>query len=113
MCESVRAEAVMKCYDAVTKWVVTASCRVGGAVSSRCEHKSSRVLVLVRRLGKELNHGVGDDRITFLTDKAMQHSHSSDDTCFSIGVIDEVKVEELLKEEEEINDNFEELTLEE
>ncbi|GJZ69698.1 reverse transcriptase domain-containing protein [Tanacetum coccineum] len=28
-----RADAIMKCYDAVIKWVVTASCRVGDAVS--------------------------------------------------------------------------------
>ncbi|GJS62879.1 hypothetical protein Tco_0677443 [Tanacetum coccineum] len=35
----------MECCDAVTKWVVTASCRVGDAVSRLCEHKSSRVLV--------------------------------------------------------------------
>ncbi|GJV69084.1 hypothetical protein Tco_1484593 [Tanacetum coccineum] len=40
----------MKCFDAVTKWFVKASCRVGDAVSSRCEHKSSRVLVLLRSL---------------------------------------------------------------
>ncbi|GKB33289.1 hypothetical protein Tco_0872690, partial [Tanacetum coccineum] len=31
--ESVRANAVMKCCDVVTKWVVTASCRIGDAVS--------------------------------------------------------------------------------
>ncbi|GKB73303.1 hypothetical protein Tco_0934715 [Tanacetum coccineum] len=49
-CESVRADAVMKCCDDVTKWVVTESCRVGGAVSNRCEHKSLRILVLVRRV---------------------------------------------------------------
>ncbi|GJS77179.1 integrase, catalytic region, zinc finger, CCHC-type containing protein [Tanacetum coccineum] len=43
-CESVRADAVMKGCDAVTKWVVTVSCRTGDAVSRLCEHKSSRVL---------------------------------------------------------------------
>ncbi|GJU77940.1 hypothetical protein Tco_1275010 [Tanacetum coccineum] len=51
----------------------------------------------------------------------MQHSHSTDDTCFYMDVIDEVTKEELdallnnsepfMKEE--INDNFEELPLEE
>ncbi|GKA86127.1 hypothetical protein Tco_0807838 [Tanacetum coccineum] len=45
-----RADAVMKCCDAVTKWVVTASCRVGDAVSRLYEYKSSRVLALVRRI---------------------------------------------------------------
>ncbi|GJX39862.1 hypothetical protein Tco_0253165 [Tanacetum coccineum] len=38
---------------------------------------------------------VGDDRITFLIDKAMRHSHSNDDTCFRMDVIDEVTGEEL------------------
>ncbi|GJV01478.1 60S acidic ribosomal protein P0 [Tanacetum coccineum] len=37
----------------------------------------------------------GDDRIIFLIDKAMQHSHSNDDTCFRMDVIDEVTEEEL------------------
>ncbi|GKC22951.1 reverse transcriptase domain-containing protein [Tanacetum coccineum] len=44
---------------------------------------------------KELNHGVGDDRITFLIDKAMRHSHSNDDTCFRVDVIDEITDEEM------------------
>ncbi|GJT25168.1 hypothetical protein Tco_0895105 [Tanacetum coccineum] len=44
---------------------------------------------------KELNLGVGGDRITFLIDEAMQHSHSNDDTCFRMDVIDEVTEEEL------------------
>ncbi|GKC54435.1 reverse transcriptase domain-containing protein [Tanacetum coccineum] len=44
---------------------------------------------------KELNLGVGDDRITFLIDKAMRRSHSNDDTCFRVDVIDEVTEEEL------------------
>ncbi|GKC02268.1 retrovirus-related pol polyprotein from transposon TNT 1-94 [Tanacetum coccineum] len=35
-CESVRADAIMKCCDAVTKWVVMASCRVGDVVSKLC-----------------------------------------------------------------------------
>ncbi|GJV11299.1 reverse transcriptase domain-containing protein [Tanacetum coccineum] len=38
---------------------------------------------------------VGDDRITFLIDKAMRHSHSNDDTCFRTDVIDEVTEEEI------------------
>ncbi|GJV68904.1 reverse transcriptase domain-containing protein [Tanacetum coccineum] len=46
--------------------------------------------VIIKVKNKELNLGVGDDRITFLIDKTMQHSHSNDDTCFRIHVIDEV-----------------------
>ncbi|GKB03013.1 hypothetical protein Tco_0831102 [Tanacetum coccineum] len=39
--------------------------------------------------------GVGDDRISFLIDKAMQHSHFNDETCFNIDVFDEIMEEEL------------------
>ncbi|GJT52841.1 hypothetical protein Tco_0978998 [Tanacetum coccineum] len=55
----------------------------------------------IRVKNKELNLGVGDDRVTFLIDKAMQHSHSNDDTCFR------------MDQEEEVEDNFKELPLEE
>ncbi|GJS68102.1 reverse transcriptase domain-containing protein [Tanacetum coccineum] len=51
---------------------------------------------VIRVKNKELNLGVGDDRITFLIDKAMQHSYSNDDTCFRMDVIDEVTEEELV-----------------
>ncbi|GJT29249.1 reverse transcriptase domain-containing protein [Tanacetum coccineum] len=84
------------------------------------------VNAIIRVKSKELNLGVGDDGINFLIDKAMQHSHFSDDTCFCIDVIDEVTEEELdallndseplmkiLEQEEEIDDTFEELPLEE
>ncbi|GKE01631.1 reverse transcriptase domain-containing protein, partial [Tanacetum coccineum] len=50
---------------------------------------------IIRVKGKKLNLGVGDDRITFLIEKAMQHSHSSNDTCFRMDVVDEVMEEEL------------------
>ncbi|GJV25281.1 reverse transcriptase domain-containing protein [Tanacetum coccineum] len=50
---------------------------------------------IIRVKNKELKLGVGDDRITFLIDKAMQHSHSNDDTCFRMDVIDEVTEKEL------------------
>nr|GEV19250.1 reverse transcriptase domain-containing protein [Tanacetum cinerariifolium] len=50
---------------------------------------------IIRVKSKELNLGVEDDRITFLIDKVMQHSHSNDDTCFCMDVIDEVTKEEL------------------
>ncbi|GKC59446.1 hypothetical protein Tco_1087044 [Tanacetum coccineum] len=76
---------------------------------------------IIRVKSKEQNLGVGDDRITFLIDKAMQHSYSNDDTCYCIDVINEVTEEELdallndsepfLKEE--VDDNFEELPLNE
>ncbi|GJW76749.1 reverse transcriptase domain-containing protein [Tanacetum coccineum] len=62
---------------------------------------AENTLVKVRKFvfpvvkSKELNLGVGDDRVTFLIDKVMQHSHSNDDTCFRIDVIDEVAEEEL------------------
>ncbi|GKE43643.1 reverse transcriptase domain-containing protein, partial [Tanacetum coccineum] len=49
---------------------------------------------IIRVKNKELNLGVGGDRITFLIDKAMQHSYSNDDTCFRMDVIDEVTGEE-------------------
>ncbi|GKB72312.1 reverse transcriptase domain-containing protein [Tanacetum coccineum] len=52
-------------------------------------------LVINKMKNKELNLGVGDDRITFLIDKAMLHSHSNDDTCFRVDVMDEVTEEEL------------------
>ncbi|GKD58020.1 reverse transcriptase domain-containing protein, partial [Tanacetum coccineum] len=50
---------------------------------------------IIRLKSKELNLGVGDDRITSLIDKTMQHSHFNDDTCFRMDVIDEVTEEEL------------------
>ncbi|GJZ12312.1 reverse transcriptase domain-containing protein [Tanacetum coccineum] len=39
---------------------------------------------------KQLNLGGGTEHVTFLTDSAMKHSYSNDDTCFSIDVIDEI-----------------------
>ncbi|GJS89620.1 hypothetical protein Tco_0772256 [Tanacetum coccineum] len=105
---------------------------------------------IIRVKNIELNLGVGDDRITLLIDKSMQHSHSKDDTCFCMDVIDEVTkeelyallddsepflntpekinktsldkefeefiavdVEEIPEQEEEVEDNFKELPLEE
>nr|GEV59774.1 DNA-directed DNA polymerase [Tanacetum cinerariifolium] len=44
---------------------------------------------------KELNLVTREDRATFLIDKAMQHSHLNDDTCFRMDVIDEVTKDEL------------------
>ncbi|GJR07309.1 reverse transcriptase domain-containing protein [Tanacetum coccineum] len=50
---------------------------------------------IIRVKNKKLNLRVGDDRITLLIDKAMQHSYSNDDTCFCMDIIDEVTEEEL------------------
>ncbi|GKC91836.1 hypothetical protein Tco_1152485 [Tanacetum coccineum] len=50
---------------------------------------------IIQVKNKELDLGVGDDRITFLIDKAMRNSHSNDDTCFRMDVIEEVIEEEL------------------
>ncbi|GJV51832.1 reverse transcriptase domain-containing protein [Tanacetum coccineum] len=43
---------------------------------------------------KQLNLEVGTERMIFLTDYAMKHSYSNDDTCFSIDVIDEILKED-------------------
>ncbi|GJX56848.1 reverse transcriptase domain-containing protein [Tanacetum coccineum] len=39
---------------------------------------------------KQLNLGVGTERMTFSIDSTMKHSYSNDDTYFSIDVIDEI-----------------------
>ncbi|GJS17174.1 reverse transcriptase domain-containing protein [Tanacetum coccineum] len=39
---------------------------------------------------KQLNLGVGTERIIFHIDSVMKHSYSNDDTCFSIDVINEI-----------------------
>ncbi|GJU25871.1 hypothetical protein Tco_1164492 [Tanacetum coccineum] len=44
---------------------------------------------------KELNLEVGNERINFMINKAMQHSYSNDDMCFNIDVIDKATEEEL------------------
>ncbi|GJT13508.1 reverse transcriptase domain-containing protein [Tanacetum coccineum] len=59
------------------------------------DHFCTMLMLSSESKHKELNLGVGDDRITFLIDKAMRHSHSNDDTCFCMDVINEVMEEEL------------------
>ncbi|GJX79526.1 reverse transcriptase domain-containing protein [Tanacetum coccineum] len=44
---------------------------------------------VIRVKQKQLNLGVGTERMIFNIDSAMKHSYSNDDTCFSIDVIDE------------------------
>ncbi|GKB44935.1 reverse transcriptase domain-containing protein [Tanacetum coccineum] len=51
---------------------------------------------IIRVKNKELNLGIREDRATFHIDKAMQHSHVNDDTCFCIDVIDEITEDELV-----------------
>ncbi|GJS92872.1 reverse transcriptase domain-containing protein [Tanacetum coccineum] len=49
---------------------------------------------VIRVKQKQLNLGVGTERMTFHIDSAMKHSYSNDDTCFSIDVIDEILEED-------------------
>ncbi|GKA05469.1 reverse transcriptase domain-containing protein, partial [Tanacetum coccineum] len=45
---------------------------------------------VIRVKQKQLNLGVGTERMIFNIDYVMKHSYSNDDTCFSIDVIDEI-----------------------
>nr|GEZ18663.1 reverse transcriptase domain-containing protein [Tanacetum cinerariifolium] len=49
---------------------------------------------VIRVKQKQLNLGVGTERMIFHIDSAMKHSYSNDDTCFSIDVIDEILEED-------------------
>ncbi|GJR42499.1 reverse transcriptase domain-containing protein [Tanacetum coccineum] len=49
---------------------------------------------VIRVKQKQLNLGVGMERMTFSIDSVMKHSYSNDDTCFSIDVIDEILEED-------------------
>ncbi|GJX10444.1 hypothetical protein Tco_0200303 [Tanacetum coccineum] len=51
--------------------------------------------IIIRVKNKELNLRLREDRATFYIDKAMQHSHMNDDTCFRMDVIDEITEDEL------------------
>ncbi|GJT27458.1 reverse transcriptase domain-containing protein [Tanacetum coccineum] len=65
---------------------------------------------------KQLNLGVGTERMIFHIDSAMKHSYSNDDTCFSIDVIDEILKEDfdaLLDEGSKILHSIEGTILEE
>ncbi|GKE51164.1 reverse transcriptase domain-containing protein [Tanacetum coccineum] len=52
---------------------------------------------IIRVKQKQLNLGVGTERMIFNIDSAMKHSYSNDDTCFSIDVID--VIDEILEED--------------
>ncbi|GKC25905.1 reverse transcriptase domain-containing protein [Tanacetum coccineum] len=45
---------------------------------------------VIRVKQKQLNLGVGTERMIFNIEHTMKHSYSNDDTCFSIDVIDEI-----------------------
>ncbi|GJW56597.1 reverse transcriptase domain-containing protein [Tanacetum coccineum] len=47
-------------------------------------------VAVIRVKQKQLNLGVGTERMIFNIDSVMKHSYSNDDTCFSIDVIDEI-----------------------
>ncbi|GKF43924.1 hypothetical protein Tco_0130476, partial [Tanacetum coccineum] len=52
------------------------------------------VKVVIRVKQKQLNLGVGTERMIFNIDSAMKHSYLNDDTCFSIDVIGEILKED-------------------
>ncbi|GKB05297.1 reverse transcriptase domain-containing protein [Tanacetum coccineum] len=71
---------------------------------------------VVRVKQKQLNLGVGTERMIFNIDSAMKHSYSNDDTCFSIDVINEILEEDfdaLLDEGSKILHSIEGTLLEE
>ncbi|GJW46029.1 reverse transcriptase domain-containing protein [Tanacetum coccineum] len=50
---------------------------------------------VIRVKQKQLNLGVGTERMIFNIDSVMKHSYSNDDTYFSIDVIDVILEEDL------------------
>ncbi|GKB97278.1 reverse transcriptase domain-containing protein, partial [Tanacetum coccineum] len=71
---------------------------------------------VIRVKQKQLNPGVGTERMIFNIDSAIKHSYSNDDTCFSIDVIDEILEEDfdaLLDEGSKILHSIEVTILEE
>nr|GFA24651.1 reverse transcriptase domain-containing protein [Tanacetum cinerariifolium] len=51
---------------------------------------------VIRVKQKQLNHGVGTERMIFNINSVMKHSYSNDDTCFSIDVVDEILEEDFV-----------------
>ncbi|GKA60726.1 reverse transcriptase domain-containing protein [Tanacetum coccineum] len=71
---------------------------------------------VIRVKQKQLNLGVGTERMIFNIDSSMKHSYSNDDTCFSIDVINEILEEDfdaLLDEGSKILHSIEGTLLEE
>ncbi|GJR04309.1 hypothetical protein Tco_0527293 [Tanacetum coccineum] len=65
---------------------------------------------------KQLNLGVGTERMIFNIKSAIKHSYSNDDTCFSLDIIDEILEEDfdaLLDEGSKILHSIEGTILEE
>ncbi|GJR57032.1 reverse transcriptase domain-containing protein [Tanacetum coccineum] len=72
--------------------------------------------VVIRVKQKQLNLGVGTERMIFNIDSTMKHSYSNDDTYFSIDIIDEILEEDfdaLLNEGSKILHSIEGTLLEE
>nr|GEU75446.1 reverse transcriptase domain-containing protein [Tanacetum cinerariifolium] len=61
---------------------------------SREEEAKFRQTFLIRFKQKQLNLGIRTERMIFNIDSVMKHSHSNDNTCFSIDVIDEILEED-------------------
>nr|GEV44044.1 reverse transcriptase domain-containing protein [Tanacetum cinerariifolium] len=71
---------------------------------------------VIRVKQKQLNLGVGTERMIFNIDYAIKHSYSNDDTCFSINVTVEILEEDfdaLLDERSKILYSIEGTVLEE
>ncbi|GJZ34552.1 reverse transcriptase domain-containing protein [Tanacetum coccineum] len=71
---------------------------------------------VIRVKQKQLNLGVGTERMIFNIESTMKHSYSNDDTCFSIDIIDEILEEDfdaLLDEGSKIIHSIEGTLLEE
>ncbi|GJW13269.1 reverse transcriptase domain-containing protein [Tanacetum coccineum] len=68
---------------------------------------------VIRVKQKQLNLGVGTERMIFNIDSAMKHSYSNDDTCFSINEILEEDFNALLDEGSKILHSIEGTLLEE
>ncbi|GJR86348.1 reverse transcriptase domain-containing protein [Tanacetum coccineum] len=78
--------------------------------------KNMLVEVVIQVKQKQLNLGVGTERMIFNIDSMMKHSYSNDDTYFSIDVIDEILEEDfdaLLDEGSKILHSIEGTLLEE
>ncbi|GJX16972.1 hypothetical protein Tco_0217804 [Tanacetum coccineum] len=70
---------------------------------------------IIRVKNKELNLGIGEDRATFYINKAMQHSHVNDETCFRMDISKtslDKEFDEFMSgnvQEDKVKDYFEEL----
>nr|GEW98602.1 reverse transcriptase domain-containing protein [Tanacetum cinerariifolium] len=65
-----------------------------GSVITIPETVNEFAIKVIRVKQKQFNHKIGTERMIFNIDSAMKHSHSNDDTCFSINVIDKILEED-------------------